>query len=338
MTDDCVVSLVDGLKTNKTLKCLDLSNSCDLNQSGRAAIERLIGYNVLRELNLANTRDSVGASILASGLSDNYSLEKLDLEGTFVRGQGPETFRALCESLRGNTALRHLNVRYTGVRLDRVCVTALRLDSMALETLKMDLNTWTSCGIAALAQSLRGPCTLKALRLRQCQLDDTGLLKLGEVLTTNDALEVLDVSGNACTRNGACQFFELLPQMKGLKVVYGLVAKNTEAVGMALLDGLRKNTMLQNIFAGDERATVDSCFSPGVAREIDFYLSLNLHGRMLLRPSWRYGASQRALASGSRQDYWFARHEPALLLFAKQAQNNAPANRKRKATANLSLG
>lgn len=65
-----------------------------------------------RELILANTAESVGASILVSGLSDNHSLEKLDLNNDLVEDEeGPEIFRALCESLRGNTTLRYLHVR-----------------------------------------------------------------------------------------------------------------------------------------------------------------------------------------------------------------------------------
>jgi Ran GTPase-activating protein (RanGAP) involved in mRNA processing and transport len=289
MTDTSVIVLVDGLRTNKTLKCLDLSWICGLDQSGRAAIEQLIGYNVLRELMLAGTTDSVGASILTSGLSDNHSLEKLDLGITFVDDEESDTFRALCECLHGNTTLRHLNVRNNGVLLDGICATALKLDSMSLETLHLDYNNLTSCGIVALAHSLQGPCTLKKLSLEECGLDDTGLLKLGEALTSNVSLEVLDVSDNGFSHNGVSQFFELLPQMNGLKVVYGLVFMSdgvppTEAVGMALLDGLRKNTKLQKVFPDCDSGTFDSLFSPGVAREIKFYLSLNRHGRMLLRP------------------------------------------------------
>jgi hypothetical protein len=289
MTEPSVFALVDGLRTNKTLKCLNLAYNNDLSQSGRAAIERLIGYNVLKELILANTSDSIGASILVSGLSDNHSLEKLDLNNAFVEGEGPETFRALCESLRENTTLQYLNVRHNGVVLDGVCFTALKLDTMSLEVLDLDYNSVTTCGIAALAQSLQGPCFLKKLSLMCCDLDDTGLLKLGEALTTNVSLEVLDVLGNHFTDDGASQFLELLPQMKGLKEAYGLGFKRnavppTEAAGMALLHGLRKNTKLQKIFRGSGEI-VESYFSPGVARESNFYLSLNRHGRMLLRPT-----------------------------------------------------
>jgi Ran GTPase-activating protein (RanGAP) involved in mRNA processing and transport len=223
MEDACVIALVDGLRINKTLKCLDLSENCVLSQSGRAAIERLMGYNVLRELILVATQESVGASILASGLSDNHSLEKLNLRSAFVNDQGSETFHALCESLRGNTTLRYLNVGYNGVDLDGVCATALKLDTMSLETLNLDCNIVSSSGIATLAKSLQGPCTLKVMSLIGCELNDTGLLLLGEALTKNDTLEVLHVRENNFTHNGVSPFFDLRPQMKGLKYVYGLV-------------------------------------------------------------------------------------------------------------------
>jgi hypothetical protein len=59
----CYCSLVDGLRTNKTLKYLDLSLMMTLSQSGRAAIEQLIVQCLERaQIN----SDSVGASILAA--------------------------------------------------------------------------------------------------------------------------------------------------------------------------------------------------------------------------------------------------------------------------------
>jgi hypothetical protein len=346
MDDSNIIALVDGLRINKTLKCLDLSYNCELSQSGGAAIEQLIGYNVLRELILSGTEGSVGTSILASGLSDNHSLEKLDLESTFVDGEGSETFRALCESLRGNMTLRYLNARYNFVLLDGICATALKLDTMSLETLYLNHNRVTSCGIAELARRLQGPCALKDLSLEGCGLDDTGLLQLGEALTSNVSLEVLDVRKNAFTHNGVSQFFDLLPQMKSLKSVYGLVAvmndvPPTEAVGKALLDGLHKNTKLQNIFAGNNvRIIMDSSFSPGVAWEIDFYLSLNRHGRMLLRSpegsELSSGLWPRVLAkiTGPRDMsllFYFLQNKPKIVKW------NAPANLKRKASASPSL-
>jgi hypothetical protein len=83
--------------------------------------------------------------------------------------------------------------------------------------------------------------------------------------------------------------------MKGLKAVYGLFTLQiivlnsdapTDAVDLALVEGLRKNTKLQKIFEDEDNdrisITLHSFFSPGVAREIESNLGLNRHGRMLL--------------------------------------------------------
>jgi hypothetical protein len=73
---------------------------------------------------------------------------------------------------------------------------------------RLDLIT-TLLPVAALAQSLQGPCTLKELSLGD--LDDTDCSNSGG-LDSNVSLEVLDVRENIFTHNGACQFFELLPR------------------------------------------------------------------------------------------------------------------------------
>jgi hypothetical protein len=107
MGDDSVIALVHGLRTNTTLKSLDLTGNCVASPSGRAAIERLMGYNVLIELILEETQESVGASILASGLSTNRSLEKLNLECTFINNEIPEPsvlfVEACAETLHSDT-------------------------------------------------------------------------------------------------------------------------------------------------------------------------------------------------------------------------------------------
>jgi hypothetical protein len=348
MKDDSVVALVHGLRTNKTLKCLDLTGNFFRSPSGRAAIERLLGYNVLRELILVETQESIGVSILASGLSNNSSLEKLNLECSFVDNQRTETFRSLCESLRGNATLRYLNVRGNDLHFDAVCVGELRLGTMSLGTLDISGNTFGSGGIAALAKGLQGTCTLKELTLIQCQLDDTELLILGDALTTNNTLEVLDVTCNAFTDNGASQFFDMLPQMKGLKAVYGLVNMSDSMgddiaptlSGMALVTGLRENTKLHKIFANDDGRTVDSSFSPDNAREINFYLGLNRCGRMLLKqpgglepPSglWPLVLAKMTGPRDTSLLFYFLQNKPKIVKW------NAPASRKRKASDSSSV-
>jgi hypothetical protein len=128
--------------------------------------------------------------------------------------------------------------------------------------------------------------------------------------------------------------------------VYGLVVEKddtlppTEAVGMTLLDGLRENTKLQDIFTDHDEASVDSYFSPGVAREIEFYLSLNRHGRMLLQPPggteppsglWPLVLAKITGPRNMSLLFYCLQNKPKLVKW------NAPANRKRKASKNPSL-
>lgn len=61
-------------------------------------------------------------------------------------------------------------------------------------------------GIAAIPQGLQGSSSLKELSLDQCSLADTGLLLLGEALTTNVSLEILDVDRNDFTHDGLSVF------------------------------------------------------------------------------------------------------------------------------------
>jgi Ran GTPase-activating protein (RanGAP) involved in mRNA processing and transport len=342
MTERNIIALVEGLRINKTLKALDLSQNYTLGQAGRDAIERLLGYNVLRELNVFLTVRSIDAALLTNGLSNNSSIEKLNVESTFAGSEGNETFRALCESLRGNKVLRYLTVGFNSLRLDAVSATALELNTMSLVCLDLNSNEVTSCGIAALAQSLQGPCTLKGLNLDQCSLTDTGLLLVGEALTTNVSLKILNLGRNDFTHEGVSKFFGLLSQMKALKAVYGLVATRndiapTEALGQALVEGLRENTNLQKIFKEDGVMIVYSYFSLGVAQKINFfYLTLNRYGRTLLQlptrsepPSglWPLILAKISAPRDTSLLFYFLQNKPKLVKFQGSRESKAYGER-----------
>jgi hypothetical protein len=70
----------------------------------------------------------------------------------------------------------HLDVRER-VILDSICATALKLDTMSLETLDLNNNSVTSCGIQHLLSFAR---TMHSKRAEHQELrSDDGLLKLG---------------------------------------------------------------------------------------------------------------------------------------------------------------
>jgi hypothetical protein len=93
---------IEFLKTSIVSKSISRSTSLVMLTLEDVAF----GEHCPLDLMLAKTEESVGATILASGLSDNHSLANLHLQCTFVESECPETFRALCEGLRGNTTLR----------------------------------------------------------------------------------------------------------------------------------------------------------------------------------------------------------------------------------------
>jgi hypothetical protein len=64
----------------------------------------LLGYNVLRELILVDTRLALALPFWVVVSSDSNSLEKkLNLKGTFFESEGPETFSGSRELARENT-------------------------------------------------------------------------------------------------------------------------------------------------------------------------------------------------------------------------------------------
>jgi hypothetical protein len=73
---------------------------------------------------------------------------------------------------------------------------------------RLDLIT-TLLPVAALAQSLQGPCTLKELSLGDPTTRDCSAR---EALTSNVSLEVLDVRDNDFHPQRSLSFFELFPR------------------------------------------------------------------------------------------------------------------------------
>jgi Ran GTPase-activating protein (RanGAP) involved in mRNA processing and transport len=167
------------------------------------------------------------------------------------------------------------------------CATALNtlLDSTILRVLNFSENRVTNEGIEVLARGLHGNSSLRELNLQCCEIGDEGLLKLGEALVENLTLQILRLS-DAFGQDGVSQFFQLLPQMEGLKELCldHCVGMDNEDFYVALVDGLRKNTSLHRLtYQGGETTWHDEAPSH-VKPLIAFYLDLNRNGRKLLEP------------------------------------------------------
>jgi hypothetical protein len=89
-------------------------------------IEQLIGYNVLKELNLAYTSDSVGASILLAAL---LTIQASKNRSRFCTVKVPKPSVLFVKAWRKHDT-RHLDVR-DNRDFDSICATALKLDTMS---------------------------------------------------------------------------------------------------------------------------------------------------------------------------------------------------------------
>jgi Ran GTPase-activating protein (RanGAP) involved in mRNA processing and transport len=321
-----ITPFFEALGSNDALEFLLLNNS-DIKGEGAAAVQNLWRNKTLKYLSLSHSNifeeDEVPDSGFPTDLSRNCVFEALYLRGVGLQSRG---CRAVCESLQGSSCIRELDLSNNAISLDVNCVIALNdlLGSTTLRVLKLaDNHPVTNEGIALLARGLQGNSSLRELDLQGCEISNEGLLNLFEALVENSTLEILrlDTLGQDA---GVAQFFQLLPQMKGLKELCldhcGFM--DNEELCVAVVDALRKNTILERLVGTYGRNWHDQAPSH-VKPLIVFYLNLNRNGRKLLEPPLvsrvPLGLWPRLLANmSSPKDtsllYYFLRKRPSLVV------------------------
>jgi Ran GTPase-activating protein (RanGAP) involved in mRNA processing and transport len=281
-----IAALVEALESNDMLESLVLDNSEIKGAEGATVVRNLWRNKTLKHLSLSSNafeEDEAPDTGFPTDLSRNCVFETLNLCMVGLQSHG---CRAVCESLQGNSFLRELDISGNSISLDVGCAIALNdlLGSTTLRELKLVDNRVTNEGIELLARGLQGNSSLRELDLRECGIGNEGLLKLGEALVENCTLEILRLY-DGFGEDAVSQFFELLPQMKGLKelCLNHCDVMDNEELCVAVVDGLRKNTSLQRLICDWGRTWHDAAPSQ-VKPLIAFYLNLNRNGRKLLEP------------------------------------------------------
>ena len=107
--------------------------------------------------------------------------------------------------LQLNSALVHLNLRNTGITINRRNVQALTKMlqlNKALKYLNMSCNSISDLGAQSIFKGLQHNNTLLHLMLRYTRIEDEGAVNIAQLLDTNHSLQTLDISGNRIGSKG----------------------------------------------------------------------------------------------------------------------------------------
>jgi Ran GTPase-activating protein (RanGAP) involved in mRNA processing and transport len=179
LLDQGVAAIAIALRGNVTLTSLNLAK----NHIGSVGLASLAECRALRRLDLHdNDLGTKGALKLAKMLAPGSLLEQLAVllvsGNRLGSGSGGKGVAAICESLKGNTALRELG---------------------------MHTNALAPAGAAQFAGVLAVNCSLTHLNLRDNALTDAGAVGIAGGLRSNPqcALVQLDLGGNGVLGDGA---------------------------------------------------------------------------------------------------------------------------------------
>ncbi|KAM8924020.1 NACHT, LRR and PYD domains-containing protein 12-like [Pelodytes ibericus] len=210
LTSSCCEDLRSAIITNRSLIKLDLSWN-NLQDSG---VKRLCkGLRnpgcTLRELGLGIcSLTSSCCEDLRSVIITNRSLIKLDLTSNNLQDLG---VKHLCEGLRHpDCTLQELRLFKCGLT-SSCCENLLSviITNRSLTQLDLSFNSLQDSGVKRLCEGLRHPdCTLRELRLDNCDLTTSCCEDLLSVIITNRSLTQLDFSQNDLQDSGVKRLCE----------------------------------------------------------------------------------------------------------------------------------
>jgi Leucine Rich repeat len=196
--------IIKGLKDNLILLSLNLSN----NNLGSKIIEKLsvaLATTNLKELILdSNKIGNEGVEYLSTLMSGGYegycTLMKLDISRNEITTVGLSKIFA---SLRINTQLKHLNIKYNDFsRGMSSAFNQFLIENIVLEFLDTS-NSFIICeGIDGISEALGKNNGLKYLYLNNNMIKDKGAEMISNAICKNKVLKVLDLSSNKIKDKG----------------------------------------------------------------------------------------------------------------------------------------
>ena len=215
VTEENGSALCHMLRTNQSLKLLELSQNEKISDRGARHIAEGLKENVSVEL-LGLEKCSItseGAQFLGKALAVNRNLKTLNLNWNELEDDG---IGHISNGLKLNRSLKALNI--TGCEIEARGSESLGsalLENGTLEVLHLSMNT-ISNGIFHIADALRRNCHLKKFHMQACGLTDQGITSVAGALETNTLLRELVLTNNPFSNDGLVALGESLGKNKGL--------------------------------------------------------------------------------------------------------------------------
>lgn len=242
---EAIEALSEVLKTNTTLRHLDLQGNI-LADRGCIALGQLIkSNNTLRCLRLsAAFVRQPGAIALAEALAENRSL--IDL--SFKRNNFVGTNGLLARAVAIHPSLTQLDLGGCNVDQDIMEIgEALRLNC-PLKVLKLRSNLMTGKTLISIGEALAVNTNLEALNISLSAPSREGLSALSNSLRTNTTLRTLDVTGVRPNPFPAALFLSGMRENKGLRNLFLCAVDFPESAWRLLQDMLLENRVLQSLY------------------------------------------------------------------------------------------
>ncbi|XP_011269934.1 protein tyrosine kinase, variant [Capsaspora owczarzaki ATCC 30864] len=202
IADETAVVIAEGLKENRNLQMLDLSDN-QIGDAGAQAIGAALRKKTkLSVLLLSNNKiGETGARAIAEGLQTSTALTQLGMHTNQIGDAGAQ---AIGPALRDKAklSLLHLESNKIGDAGARAIAEGLKT-STTLTKLGMRANLVGDAGAQAIASTLRNKANLSILYLDENKVGDAGARAVAEGLQVSTALTRLGMDSNRIGHAGA---------------------------------------------------------------------------------------------------------------------------------------
>lgn len=197
----------------------------------------------------------VEAKAIALVLRDNITVEKLNLKGNWIQGEGGQ---AVSRMLEENDYITELNLGDNKLGKEGAISICKMLDvNTTLRVLDLSDNGFEDSDAAIFAETIENNKYIKELNLSRNKFSEVAGELLGPAIGANDILDVLDLSWNHLRQRGAVAVAKGVKENVRLKKVNLSWNGFGPDGGVAIADALVTNNSLQEIDISGNRMNAE---------------------------------------------------------------------------------